>query len=184
MSNVIQFVVYSIFVGTTILVPALFVANLFEFRYSSANKVLVQSVNRVILLGSFLFIIMIFSKVFTTLFSGAEYEQYVFSNRSARLYWFEFGMPLFNCVLLPQVLWIRKFRKTIISSTIIVAIWCLLYWFLLAKILAVPLISFVKIEFTRIDCLEQMFIYLAILSCMYFVLLRRKVLVNPASNEL
>jgi hypothetical protein len=172
-------IIASIFGGTLILAPCLFIIYLFKIRLPVINQsILVRAVNGTLLLGSVIFIstfiATIFIEMFTAFYSGREYEQYSLSNRLLGPYWWVVWLFILPGYLLPQILWVRKFQKTIISSVIIVCIWSALSLFV--KLASNPSGWHFELRYPVIEYLKQAIIYIVILSAIYFILSKRMAL--------
>ena len=172
----IQPLINSFFNGALVLVPLLFVAHLFKLQFPVINKAtLVQAVNCTLLLGAVLYVLVVPIEFFISYYYGGEYEQYTMGNRLFSSFWIDFLiLVIFPNVLLPQILWVKKFRQTIISSVIIVSIWLFLY--LLTDLFATHRGWYIVIGLTWFYYLKQALIYTAIVGAMYFILARKRVL--------
>ena len=179
MYSIVYLIIHSIFAGTSILVPILFVVYLFKVNLPLINQsILIRAVNCTLLLGSVLFIAGIIVETFIAYYSGSEYEQYTFTNRIVGPYWFYFWLSGIGILaLLPQILWVKKFRRTIVSSIIIVSSWCLLY--LLSKIILVMQPDpgwHIEIMPGFIYYVKQGVIYIVVVGLMYIVLYKKMLL--------
>ena len=73
----------------------------------------IESMNKVILLTGTIVGTAYLTELFIAWYSGYVYEQFAFLNRAAGPYWWSyFGMMFCNLVI-PQVFWIKKYRRNI-----------------------------------------------------------------------
>jgi len=107
-------------------------------------------------------------------YSAGEYEQYVFTNQKLwGLTHFIFGFfGPFIQALISQVLWVKRFRSSIICSAIIVAVWIL--FFFAGFSLAMHAEGSFSARLILFSFLKDGLTYLMIISTMYFILGRRK----------
>jgi hypothetical protein len=181
MINFIYTIADAIFECTSILVPCLLILYLFKIKFSVINKpTLILAINSTLLFGSLLFISGFIIQIVSDLFSEAEYVQYKISNQLFGNYWWAFWIEIFPGYLLPQILWVSKFRKTIISSVIIFFFWIAI--FLLIKVASSPSGWHFEIKYTAAELLEKAVIYIVIMSGMYLVLSKRMALSGQETN--
>jgi uncharacterized membrane protein len=153
----------SIFDGTEILVPLLFLMSIFKLQIPFVNKnTLIYAVNTVLLFGSLFIVGSLYS-----MFYGPEYEQYTFSCRLFKSVWTDvFFIFIFPHGILRQLLWIKKFRASIISSVVI-----LILWFLQSQIIILfgrPQGWHTTIKPPLHYYLEELTIYVVIVGLFYF----------------
>jgi len=181
--EIITVITHAIFFGTCVFVPLLFALHLFKLKLPMLdNSTIILTVNFTLLLGSSIFIAQSIIDFPIRYYSGGEYEQYTFTNRMVGPYWFNFLMLAFNYALLPQLFWIKRVRRSIISPMIVIVV---RFIFVLAmlKVYVISPILYLKIEFPLIYSLTQITIYLAIISAIYFILSRRnELLLTRKSN--
>jgi hypothetical protein len=108
--SLIQLVINSIFTGTTVLVICIVSTAIFKIKLQLIDlKILIITVNWVLLFGAVFFLVNIFIRAFNAYYSGGEYEQYTFWN----------GLGINNVIILtilwllshgfiPQLLWFKK----------------------------------------------------------------------------
>jgi len=174
-STVVFAIAESIFDCASILVPCLLILFLLKIKFSVINKsTLILPVNLTLLLGAVLFICGFVIPITIGLFSNAEQVRYSLSNRLFGTYWWAFWIQIFPGYLLPQILWVRKFRNTIISSAIIVFFWIGIS--LLTKMPSYLADGHFEFKYTAFEYLKEAVIYIVILSGMYFVLRKRTAL--------
>jgi len=76
----------------------------------------IESMNKVIILTGSIVGVAYITELFTAWYSGNQYEQYAFLNRSTGPYWWSYwGMMTCN-VVSPQLFWIKKLRRSIIFT--------------------------------------------------------------------
>ncbi|WDF78579.1 hypothetical protein PQ469_00985 [Mucilaginibacter sp. KACC 22773] len=114
----------AIFSGTVIISLCLVVVSLFKIKLTNINKaVLIKAVNIVLLFGAMIYTVMWVMEIFVAFYSGGEYEQYTLTNRLFGSYWWAAFASLVSSVLLPQMLWIKKFRSSFSPTIIIISFW-------------------------------------------------------------
>jgi hypothetical protein len=172
----------SIFDCSSILVPCLLILYLFKTRLSVINMpTLVLAINSTLLLGSVLFICGFVIEIIAGFFSGAEYVQYSISNRLFGSYWWAFWIEIFPGYLLPQLFWVGKFRKTIISSVIVVFFWVGIALFI--KIASQPPGGHFEFKYTAFEYLKEAIIYIVILPGIYFFFKQAKGIIKSLKNK-
>ena len=76
----------------------------------------IESMNKVIILTGSIVGVAYITELFTAWYSGNQYEQYAFLNRSTGPYWWSYwGMMTCN-VVSPQLFWIKKLRRNIVFT--------------------------------------------------------------------
>jgi len=165
----------AIFTGTLIMVPCLLIIHLFKIRIFNIDKqVLVGSVNWVLLFASVLYMLVLFIEVFKAYFLAGEYEQFAFSNRLTGPFWLYTMSGIVNYILMPQLLWFKKFRNSIVTLSVIWSVWVIL-WVVSTIITFIPYGSVGIIGgFSGIDLLKRLLIYIVIVTVTYLILNRRK----------
>jgi hypothetical protein len=121
------FVVDAVFRGSLILIPVLFAIHLLKFGTTAINKpVLIRAANYMLLLGSVIPLFLLLTVLISACFAD-EYDRYTYLNRLFGPYWFAYWFFVFIPYgLLPQLLWLKRLRRSIIASFIIIMIWGLL----------------------------------------------------------
>ena len=174
MEEIIRLITHAIFAGTCIAAPLLFILHIFKIEIPVLdNSTLVLAVNWTLLTGSTIIIVKIIVETPIQYYSGGEYEQYVVTNRFIGPNWFYF--LLFGegiRILIPQILWIRKFRRSIISSAIIVFACGALF---IAGILLAEHAEWSYSERLVLSFRKDVPIYLVIISVVYFILHKKMV---------
>lgn len=181
-SSLIPFVLETIFHGTFLSVLCLLVLRAFrrlDKLFDSSR--LIRAISFTLLLSSVIYITDFAVWFYHTIFSGGEYEQYVITTRFIGPYWWVFWIFLFLPYwLLPQILWTRKFRGSLICLLIVTVVWELSFtirnytpyygtseWSL-----------YFKVKWS--DYLVKFLCYLPIVSAVYFVLtLKEKREIKP-----
>jgi len=92
--------------------------------------------NTLLLSGALLFLLTAAGNICRSLASGDEYEQYAMLNRITGPYWFAYTGAIFCKGLLPQLLWLKRMRRSravafILLPFLLVDFWLpALYWLL------------------------------------------------------
>jgi len=169
MDEIIESITHAIFAGTCVVVPLLFILTIFKITIPLLNNsVLVLAVNWTLLMGSTIIIARIIVEMSIQYYTGGEYEQYVVTNRIMGPNWVYFWFLGEGIrVLIPQILWIRKFRISIISSAIIVCTWGILF---IAGILLMMHAEWSFSERLVLSFPKDVPIYLIVISIIYFIL--------------
>jgi len=173
MEVIIQLITHAIFAGTCVVVPLLFILSIFKIKIPLPdNSALVLAVNWALLMGSSIIIARIIIETPIQYYSAGEYEQYVVRNRIIGPNWVYFwllgaGMR----ILSPQILWVRKFRRSIISSAIIIFAWGVLF---IAGMLLAEHFEWSYSERLVLSFRKDVPIYLAIIAILYLILRRTK----------
>ncbi len=108
-----------------------------------------------------------------TYYSGDQYEQYTFTNRLFGSYWWAALALLIRSILLPQILWIGKFRKSFIATIVIFSFWVLINIFSMMPFGAMEILREFKVP---MGYFEGLVIYIVILAVVYFILNRKKLI--------
>ncbi|PWK76590.1 hypothetical protein LX99_03457 [Mucilaginibacter oryzae] len=126
----ISLIYSSIFNGTEVLVLCLVILNAFKIHPININKqTLICAINYLLMFGSLLFTVSLLSELFMAYYTQNEYAQFSFSNRLAGPFWFDIWLiGVLSFMILPQILWIKRLRKSFTASIIIVGIWLALYF--------------------------------------------------------
>lgn len=162
MGDIPEFVINSIFRGSLILIPCLFIVHQLRLKIYAINKpVLIRTINCVLLFGSVVYLVVFLFGVFMSVFSLGSYEHGHYSSPDFGHYgllrWIFMIIPY---GVLPQLLWIKKIRYSITSSFIIITAWALL------TLLTIIIVFY----FFWIDYLKQMAVYFVCITLIYIVL--------------
>jgi len=172
----VNFVVRLIFDGATIIVALLLMVMLFRLPIKFVDrKTLFRAINCTLLLGAIIYILSFIIKAFIAYFSQVEYEQYAIINRVFGPYWFAWLIASLGTFILPQLLWIKRFRKSIITTVLILLFYKLsaVLEFLSIYFLNKSSWAFVRITQTcSSEILVQMVVYILILSITYFIIFK------------
>ncbi|HEY9003871.1 MAG TPA: hypothetical protein VIM89_21120 [Mucilaginibacter sp.] len=188
MTDILNPIVNAIFNGAFVLLVCLLIINFFKINISLIKyKTLVNSVSCTLLLGSILYIFKFVIEFYVAFFSGGEYEQYAVSNRVLGPYWAVVSVSSFiPYILLPQLLWIKRLRSSLITLSVILFIPRLLYLF--EGILFPGTKANWSMHYTWgaiiIDYLTSILIYLPILIGVYMILSRRERRLETTSTNL
>lgn len=165
MGYIAGIVINSIFRGSLILIPCLFIVYKLRIKVYAVNEsVLIRTVNNILLFGSAVYLVLFLFDTLMSVFSLGAYEHGHYSNpdfgRYGLVRWIFMIIPY---GFLPQLLWIKKFRHSITSSFIIIIAWFLL-----------TLLTIIKVfYFVWIDYLEQIAVYFICTTLTYLILNRR-----------
>ena len=157
----------AIFHVTLIMIPILLIVHFFKVKVG----LLVQAVNITLLLGSLLFTTIFLTEFFINFFSGADYVQYTFAGFAPHPFWLYPLIVFISYVLMPQIFWIEKFRKSITWPAVIVLIWIVLRAINLLILESTDQSWGVNFVYT----LPQICIYAVIFATVYLILIRRKI---------
>jgi hypothetical protein len=173
-NTIVNLIASGIFSGTIVITLCLVVGNVLKIKLTKIDKpVLIKALNIVLLLGAIIYTAMWTTEIFETYFSGGEYEQYAFTNRLFGSYWWAALTLLIRSVLLPQILWVGKLRRSFISTIAIVSFWLLIN--ILAQ-MPLGLAGILKGFRISTSYLEALGIYVVILTPVYFILNRKKLI--------
>jgi hypothetical protein len=168
--NIVSFIVNTIFTGTLILTACILLARGFKINLQRINlNILTLVLNGLLLFEGVLFLIGIFTAVFKAYYSAGEYEQYTYSGHvstgvAATLVIFIF----LTHGLIPQLLWVSKFRRSITVPIILVCVW-VLYHLVRAIFVDSHLSWSRKSLVTLSDIFAWAVAYLAILPVVYWL---------------
>jgi len=127
LNAILNLIASSVFSGTILITLCLIVVNLSKAKLAKIDKpTLIKAINTLLLLGSIIYTVMWATEFFMTYYSGDEYEQYTFANRLFGSYWWAALTLLIRSVLLPQILWIGKLRRSFIPTIAVVSFWLLI----------------------------------------------------------
>ncbi len=73
----------------------------------------IESMNKIIIATGSIVGIAYLTELFVAWYSGVEYEQYAFLNRATGPYWWAYAIMMTCNVISPQLLWIKKFRRSL-----------------------------------------------------------------------
>ncbi|MEO3408581.1 hypothetical protein AAFN85_31995 [Mucilaginibacter sp. CAU 1740] len=119
-----------------------------------------------------LFILSLLSQVFIAYYSQNEYAQFSFSNRLAGPYWLDIWLTeVLSFMILPQILWIKKLRKSLPVSMIIVGIWIALY-FVKQALIAYQAWN-IEFRITYSEYIIQAVVYVGLLLAAYLIIQRK-----------
>jgi Ni/Fe-hydrogenase subunit HybB-like protein len=79
----------------------------------------IELMNKIIILTGSIVGVAYLTELFTSWYSGVEYEQYAFLNRATGPYWWSYWSMMTCNVITPQLFWFKKIRKSIIATFII-----------------------------------------------------------------
>ncbi|WP_184546850.1 hypothetical protein [Mucilaginibacter sp. FT3.2] len=172
LNTILNLIASSIFSGTILITLCLIVVNLSKAKLAKIDKpTLIKAINTILLLGAMIYAVMWVRELFAGYFSGGEYEQYTFANRLFGSYWWAALTLLTRNILLPQILWIGRFRSSFISTIAVVSFWLFVY-----IIAQMPFGIGGILRGFRISTgyLEGLGIYIVLLVSVYLILNRKK----------
>ncbi len=108
------FVAGAIFSGFAMVVSLMCLLRYFVPRfkdYITLNHM--EAMNKIIMLTGLMVGYAYGSEFFIAWYSGSGFEQYVFLNRAAGPYWWSYWIMVSCNVLIPQIFWWKKFRRSI-----------------------------------------------------------------------
>jgi molybdopterin-containing oxidoreductase family membrane subunit len=89
----------------------------------------IESMNKIIILTGSIVGVAYITEFFIAWYSGVEYEQYAFINRSTGPYWWAYWSMMTCNVITPQLFWFRKIRLSIPASWVLSIIVNIGMWF-------------------------------------------------------
>jgi len=89
----------------------------------------IESMNKIIILTGSIVGVAYLTEFFIAWYSGVEYETYCFVNRATGPYWWAYWSMMTCNVISPQLLWIRKIRRSIAATFILSIIVNIGMWF-------------------------------------------------------
>ncbi|RYE05099.1 MAG: hydrogenase, partial [Rickettsiaceae bacterium] len=89
----------------------------------------IESMNKIIILTGSIVGVAYLTEFFIAWYSGSEYEQYAFINRSTGPYWWAYWSMMTCNVITPQLFWIKKVRTSIPATWVLSIIVNIGMWF-------------------------------------------------------
>ena len=89
----------------------------------------IELMNTVMLVAGSIVAVAYLTEFFTAMCSHSEFEQYVFHNRATGAYAWAFWTMIICNVVLPQLLWFKKLRRSITFSVGVALVVCVGMWF-------------------------------------------------------
>lgn len=122
----LAFIADSLFVGLKFAIPILFLLNILRIRINKNTFAsLTKAANSLLLMGGILFFLTIAINLFVAWQSENEFELQAFISIATGAHWFQFMIPIFSFAFLPNILWIKRLRKSINASFLLVICWYL-----------------------------------------------------------
>jgi len=173
MQNILFLLLESIFTGTVVLVACIVSTVVFKIKLQLIDlKTLIIAVNWVFLFGAILFLVNIFIRAFNAYYAGGEYEQYVFLNGLGIDDVFILtALWLLTHGIIPQLLWFKKFRRSVFISSAMVGIWAVHYF--IEPIIAAHQSWRMFYPISLPDVLFKAAVYTIILSATYLLVVKR-----------
>jgi len=123
------FVSDSIFLGLRFLIPLIFLLTLFKQRLQQhLLKTTIATANTLLLIGGIFFMVVLSQNTFRMLYHGDENDRTFLIHMITGPNWYQFFFPVLNFGILPVLLLIRKFRRTIHLCLAWFACWCISYF--------------------------------------------------------
>jgi len=173
MSNIYLFI-DAIFMGLRIFIPLLV---LFKFTKLLNNKIdidtLTIATNLVLSLAATINLIFFVSEIFAAYYSQNNYEQIAVANRIFGSYWFALAIQAFIYFLLPQIMWIKKARISIVLTIA----WAGLAYLLMALIYYSEHSGYLtgfEPTINLLAYLKSLIIFLSLLAAVYFMILKQR----------
>jgi molybdopterin-containing oxidoreductase family membrane subunit len=89
----------------------------------------IESMNKVIILTGSIVGVAYITEFFIAWYSGVEYESYAFINRATGPFWWAYWSMMTCNVISPQLLWIRKVRRSLVATFVLSIIVNIGMWF-------------------------------------------------------
>ncbi|RZK29101.1 MAG: hypothetical protein EOO63_09775 [Hymenobacter sp.] len=84
--------------------------------------------NTLLLVGALLFLLAAVGYIIVSMASGDEYEQYAMLNRITGPYWFAYMGAVLCKGLLPQLLWLKRVRRSLAMAAMLIPFLLADYW--------------------------------------------------------
>src|SRR5438067_10518740 len=123
------FVAGAIFSGFAMVQTLLLVARKVLGLENYTTMFHIECMNKIIILTGSIVGVAYLTEFFIAWYSGVEYEQYAFINRSTGPYWWAYWSMMTCNVVSPQILWIGKLRRNIAFSWVLSIIVNIGMWF-------------------------------------------------------
>ncbi len=79
----------------------------------------IELMNKIIIVTGSIVGVAYLTELFTSWYSGVEYEQYAFLNRATGPYWWSYWSMMTCNVITPQLFWFKKIRTSLVATFII-----------------------------------------------------------------
>lgn len=123
------FVAGAIFSGFAMVLTLLLVARKVLGLENYITMFHIESMNKIIILTGSIVGVAYLTEFFIAWYSGSEYEQYAFINRSTGPYWWAYWLMMTCNVISPQLLWFKKIRLSIRATWILSIVVNIGMWF-------------------------------------------------------
>lgn len=123
------FVAGAIFSGFAMVLTLLLVARKVLGLEAYITMFHIESMNKIIILTGSIVGVAYLTEFFIAWYSGSEYEQYAFINRSTGPYWWAYWMMMTCNVITPQLLWFKTIRTSIKATWILSIVVNIGMWF-------------------------------------------------------
>lgn len=170
-NNIVNFITDIIFGGTFIIIPLLIVIYVFKIPlYRIDKQLLIQAVNTCWLLGAIIFLVSLLAEAFIAFYSQADYVQYVIVNVYT---------GIVGKLLLPQLFWIKKFRRSMTATIVVFTLWAILFIAHIVVMLFTPvskpssITAGAWVNYSINSPWQNILIYMGILTLVYLILSRK-----------
>ncbi|MGI4727299.1 MAG: NrfD/PsrC family molybdoenzyme membrane anchor subunit [Janthinobacterium lividum] len=123
------FVAGAIFSGFAMVLTLLLVVRKVMSLENYITMFHIESMNKIIILTGSIVGVAYLTEFFIAWYSGSEYEQYAFINRSTGPYWWAYWSMMTCNVITPQLFWIKKVRTSIPATWVLSIIVNIGMWF-------------------------------------------------------
>lgn len=123
------FVAGAIFSGFAMVLTLLLVVRKVMSLENYITMFHIESMNKIIILTGSIVGVAYLTEFFIAWYSGSEYEQYAFINRSTGPYWWAYWTMMTCNVITPQLFWIKKVRTSIPATWVLSIIVNIGMWF-------------------------------------------------------
>ncbi|RYE37157.1 MAG: hydrogenase [Sphingobacteriaceae bacterium] len=123
------FVAGAIFSGFAMVLTLLLVVRKVMSLENYITMFHIESMNKIIILTGSIVGVAYLTEFFIAWYSGSEYEQYAFINRSTGPYWWAYWSMMTCNVITPQLFWIKKVRVSIPATWVLSIIVNIGMWF-------------------------------------------------------
>ena len=170
-NNIVNSITGAIFGGTFIMIPLLIVIHGFKIPlYRIDKQLLIQVVNTCWLLGATIFLVSLLAEALIAFYSQADYMQYVIVNVCT---------GIIGKLLLPQLFWIKKFRRSMTALIVVFSLWVILFIAHIVVMLFTPVSKpssinvGVWVNYSINYPWQNILIYMVILTLVYLILSKK-----------
>lgn len=176
----VNYFIEAIFNGALIIAILLLLVMLFKWPVAFIDKqMFIQAINITLLFGAIIYILLFITQLFVACYSQADYEQFAVVNRIFGPYWYTWALLFLGAFILPQLIWIKRCRQSIIITIVI------LFFYKLVAVIEFISVHFfnnsnwaVRVEWPYREIPIQLVIYMPILWITYFIMIRKYKMLN------